>query len=452
MGINGNGNGRPPPRPPGDGRDVRRRRRDSASDSDPEAQNDGRARNNQAANGARRAINQNVSILQMAVRGVRNILSSPITVASIVVSAIAASYTISWLFSASGATSNNLSGGDLPNFGGSPPPPPLNPTQNNGPMPQGGAPPSIPTLEEILANAGYTPEEQAEQPANEPLEQSATQEPQGAAAPQSDQLPPCPDEIAFIFPMTGNQDKPSETRKAINNGEVSKHCSGPPPRIVFQPLAPTGRPRFQCRDPATQTPTTSCNIADSAHACPAGEQLEQCAGPRQGDWANRAAETCIRGEAMQKETLIVLEETHHPQDSGVAATASEAARFDADINRHCHENSEIYTEDAPFTGASDNTRDRVQFNSKPEDVFRRRRRAEYRAQQAQARQTAEQGAQGASAGSANDNAQERAQTSAQPTNRGGAQSTASANDEPQEGAESHNPDGDKTDATKQDDQ
>ncbi|MGL5334640.1 MAG: hypothetical protein ACRC9R_00580 [Enterovibrio sp.] len=419
MGINGNGNGRPPPQPPGGSRDVRRRRRDSGSDSDVEAQNGGRARHNQAVNRARRAVRGNVAMLQWAVRGVRNVLNSPLTTVSLVVGAIAASYTLSWLFGASGAINNNLSGGNLPNLGGAPPPPPLHPNQHNGPMLQGNPPPPpIPTLEEILANAGYPPEEQADRQASEP----------------PNPLPPCPEQIIFITPelgASGGLPPPSQTREKLNNGEAANLCSGPPPRVTVRPIR-AGQPRFQCRDTATGMPSTPCTSPDPAQTCPSGEQVEQCAGANAGSWGEATGWTCVNANGLGKDVSIVLENTHGIRETSAPATSSESAEFDNPIGHFCRENTEIYSEEPPFEGASGYARDRVQFDATPEDILRQRRRDAYRAQRAaeeRARQTAGQEAQGANAEEAGGPDQDNAQSSS---------------NHPQEGPKSNNPDGDKT--------
>ncbi|MGL5337042.1 MAG: hypothetical protein ACRC9R_13070, partial [Enterovibrio sp.] len=303
--------------------------------------------------------------------------------AGIIAGAITASYTVAWLLgalSSSGTTNNNLSGGNLPNLGGAPLPPPLNPTQNNGAIPPEGTPPPIPTLEEILANAGYPPEEQAGQQASEPLEQPSSEGAQGATAPQPDDRPPCPDEMVFVFPMVGNQDRPSQTRQALNDGEATKHCSGQPPKISFKAVY-VGLSRHQCRDTATQRPTTSCTIPDPAYQCPAGERLEPCSDVRQNAWAEAAGGACLRAQEFGQDTQIILEGTHTLQERGEGATPEEAQAFEADLRQFCGDGTEIYSEDTPFDGATPWTEERVRFGSTPEDVFRRRQRAEYWARQ-----------------------------------------------------------------------
>ncbi|MGL5336862.1 MAG: hypothetical protein ACRC9R_12120, partial [Enterovibrio sp.] len=399
MSINGNGSNKSP-RPPGDGRDVRRRRLSSNSDSDSDAQNGNRTRRRRHVTVTidptdNHIITTNNGLQQRVVTSVRNLISHPVTVAVGVAAASAfTSQLILWLFGGASSTVNNSLSIGLPNLGGEPPPPPLNPTQNNGPIPQDGPHPHIPTLEEILANAGYPPEEQLTQQGSEPLEPPSTEGAQGAEEPQSEQLPPCPEEAIFIGPMLGaaRLNQPSQTRQRLTNGEVSDLCSGPAPRVAVQPVA-ANRPRFQCWDTTTGAATTSCTVTNPAQECPPNQQLEQCAGLRLSGWAEEIGTACVRARELNIDAVIVLEDTPLPQESGAAATTRESDLFDAEIHHHCNDGNGIYSEEPPFEGASGYARDRVQFDATPEDILRHRRRDAYRAQRAaeeRARQTAEQ--------------------------------------------------------------
>ncbi|MGL5336357.1 MAG: hypothetical protein ACRC9R_09505 [Enterovibrio sp.] len=453
MGIDRNGGGHPPHRPPGDDGNARRRRRDSASDtnSDPDTRNGGRARNNQAANAARRRDGDNNSLLQQVVLGVRNIMGSPLTVAGMIVGAVVTSQALSWLLSAS-SLNNSLSGA-LPDLGGAPPPPPLGPSQENGQAPPPPSGPPIPTLEEILARAGYPPEEQARLQASE---QPSAEGEQGATASQEG-LPPCPDEVVFItceYGANGEPPPPSQTREQLTSGEAQNLCSGPQPRVSVRPI-PAGRPRFQCRDTATGTPSTPCSSQQPPQPCPPGEQVEQCAGASIGNWGEGAGSACMRANAFGRETTVVLENTHTPQEMGTPPTNSESDRFDQHVDYFCRENTEIYSEDPAFDGASAFARDRVQFGSRPEDILRRRNRAEYRAQRAEearARQNAEQSSHSANAEATDNASQEDAQTSAQPPNDDGAQGATSSNEQSQDNGSSEQTDIGNADPTKQADQ
>ncbi|MGL5407367.1 MAG: hypothetical protein ACRDAP_01305, partial [Shewanella sp.] len=226
---------------------MRRRHRDSTSESDSdsesESQRGSRARNSQAANASAHAGRGHHGLLQLLVVGVRNILRDPLTVAGIIVGAVAAGPMLSWLWGASSAVNNLSVGNLLPNLGGLPPPPVLDPAQNNGPIVQGPEGPSIPTLEEILVNAGYPLGEQAALSGSEP---------QGEQASLPPTPPPCSDEIVFIAPelgQNGGLPPPSLTRRMLNNGEANNFCSGPPPRVTVRPIR-MDRPLFQCRDTA----------------------------------------------------------------------------------------------------------------------------------------------------------------------------------------------------------
>ncbi|MGL5410075.1 MAG: hypothetical protein ACRDAP_15400, partial [Shewanella sp.] len=142
----------------------------------------------------------------------RNVLSSPLTVAAAIVGTVAAGYTLSWLFGGS-SSSDSLTSGNLPDIGGPPPPPPLDPTQNNEPILLGPNGPQIPTLEEILANAGYLPEEQAA---------LLNGDGQGEQAEPPAPLPPCPEEVGFVLAESSSSTgtsppPPSQTRAMLNN-------------------------------------------------------------------------------------------------------------------------------------------------------------------------------------------------------------------------------------------
>ncbi|MGL5409647.1 MAG: hypothetical protein ACRDAP_13215 [Shewanella sp.] len=409
---------------------MRRRHRDSTSESDfdseSESQRGSRARNSQAANVSAHAGRGHQGLLQLLVAGVRNVLSSPFTVVGIIAGAAVAGPALSWLWGASSAT-NNLSAGNLPNLGGSPPPPTFDPVQNNGPIVQEPEGPPIPTLEEILASAGYT---LAEQAALSGGEAQGTQ----TSEPSTPCLPRCPDEMVFVAPelgQNGGLPPPSRTRRMLNNGEANNFCSGPPPRVTVRPIR-MDRPLFQCRDTETGVPTTSCSLSSSAYSCPAGQELEQCAGAHRG-WSEAAASACVRANGLEKDITVVLEGTDRPQEHGAVASSEEQG-FDSELSQFCRNDGlEIYSEEQPFMGASEYARDRIQFGSRPEDILGRRSRAQYHAQReaGQRRQDA-----------ANNN-QEEARTSAKQPHQNGAQSASSSNDQSQEDTPPHKQDTDK---------
>ncbi|MGL5410076.1 MAG: hypothetical protein ACRDAP_15405, partial [Shewanella sp.] len=366
------------------------------------------------------------TFLERMVAGVRNVLESPLTVAGIIAGAAVAVPVLSWLFGGS-SSSNSLTSGNLPDFGG-PPPPTLDPTQNNGPILLGPNGPPIPTLEEILANAGYPAQEQAA---------LLNGDGQGEQAEPPAPLPPCPEEVGFVVAESSSSagtspSPPSQTRAMLNNGDTGNFCSGPVPRVFLLPAA-VGQRRFLCRDTETQRQTTSCSINDPAHPCPPGEELEQCTGLRMLNWAQEAAGGCMRACALEKDIVIVLEDTHYPQNAGAAASPQEAELFDAEIQHFCHEGTEIYSEDTPFVGASDYAQERIQFRSGPEDILGRRHRARYR-EQREAHPRTQQ---------AEDTAQEEAQTAAQPPNGNEAESNPSSNSPSQEKTQSGKADSDK---------
>ncbi|MGL6176519.1 MAG: hypothetical protein ACRC1U_05945 [Vibrionaceae bacterium] len=333
-------------------------------------------------------------------------MSNPLTLVGIILGGTAVTLGLSWLFDPSRTANTALSGGNGPNLGGAPLPPPLNPTQAPEAIPQApteGAP--VPTLEEILENAGYSQEEQAAQ----------------AAAPE---LPPCPPEVLFVLPQ--NSRDPSATRTILNNGATGGLCDGPPPRAVVQPISRRS-PRYLCRDQESQRITTGCTIHEADHQCPPEQQLEQCSGLQQSESARAAGWACVRARALGSNPVIVLEHPAPPHERGLETTESDRQLFESELLNYCDGNTEIYSESAPFTGASQPVRNHVQFGSTPADILRRRTRAEYMAQRAAQQaaaateepapetapqETTEDGAQGAT----NNSQQQESEAANKPSN------------------------------------
>ncbi|MGL5407751.1 MAG: hypothetical protein ACRDAP_03345 [Shewanella sp.] len=287
-------------------------------------------------------------------------MNSPLTVVGMAIGAVVAGQALSWLLGANSSSSNALSSGSGPDLGGAPPPPALNQAQTGGAIPHatpfGGS--HVPGLNEILRNAGYSDAEQQQLVA------------------EAEPLPPCPEDVVFVTPSDnlGNPDKPSETRKILTNGEASNYCSGEAPSTSFQPVT-RNAPKYLCRDKATKEAKTSCSIPDPNASCPEGQELEQCSGLRQSEWASAAAFVCSRAKELGKKPTIVLEETGLPEARGQAPTPEDMLRFDEQIRRHCPEDISIYSEDPPFAGASRYAQDRVQFRARPEDILQGRNRA-----------------------------------------------------------------------------
>ncbi|MGL6176535.1 MAG: hypothetical protein ACRC1U_06030 [Vibrionaceae bacterium] len=325
-------------------------------------------------------------------------MSSPLTLVGIIIGGAAVTFGLSWLFDSNRATNTALSGGNGPNIGGAPPPPPLNPTQAHEAIPQApteNAP--VPTLEEILVNAGYSQEEQAAQ--------TATPE-----------LPRCPPDVAFIVPDTPAV--ASETRTMLNNGATGGLCDGPPPKITFR-LVNNDSPRYLCRDRATQIATTGCTISEPEHQCPQEQELTQCRGLQQSDWASEAAWTCVRARALGTNPVIVLEHPDPLHERGLETTESDQALFEDEIRSYCADDTEIYSESPPFAGASPFVRDRVQFGARPADILRRRTREEYMAQRAAqeaaaAEPTPQETTEDSAQGTTNNNQQQESEAASNP--------------------------------------
>ncbi|MGL6176553.1 MAG: hypothetical protein ACRC1U_06120, partial [Vibrionaceae bacterium] len=348
MSIGGNGaNGQPPSA----NNAGLRQRRPEANEADADA-----AQGQAAAGAAAPAHNDNRSLRERAISSVRNTLSSPATAIGMIVGAAAASYALSWLFGASGAPSGALTNSSS-NLGGTPPPPPLNPSQVNSATPQAPANSCpVPTLTEILRNAGYPQPEQT--PTRDYLREGArpraarqghnhstrregrthrhrahtAQSEQAAqtgqaAAQESASVSRCPDEIVFVSPQPQTPLMPSETQRVLQRGSTEGLCEGSLPRLTWRPVTSLA-PRFLCRDTHTQRPTTSCTIGDQAHRCDPNQELEQCAGLRLSDWARSTSAACVRAQAFEKEITIVLEGTDWLEDRGITPTAQEQAAFD----------------------------------------------------------------------------------------------------------------------------
>ncbi|MGL5251268.1 MAG: hypothetical protein ACRC7P_09345, partial [Enterovibrio sp.] len=228
MSIGGNGANGQPPSP--NNSELRQRRTDNTQNAD-------------AAEDTAPARDENRSLGSRMAASVRNTLSSPVTIGAMVVGAIAAAATLSWLFGATGGSSGSaLTSGRLPDLGGSPPPPPLNHSQTNGaalPAPTGSCP--VPTLEEILRNAGYSQaEQQAQQQSRDYQREGArprTSQGHRASAPAAPQqagpsLPQCPPEVVFSVPGLAGLEgayRSSQTREIVNSRDTSRLCSGTPP-------------------------------------------------------------------------------------------------------------------------------------------------------------------------------------------------------------------------------
>ncbi|MGL6177531.1 MAG: hypothetical protein ACRC1U_11115 [Vibrionaceae bacterium] len=332
-------------------------------------------------------------------------MNSPLTLVGIILGGTAVTLGLSWLLDSNRTANTALSGGNGPNLGGAPPPPPLNPTQAPEAIPQAptdSAP--VPTIEEILENAGYSQEEQAAQ----------------AAAPE---LPPCPPEVLFVLPQ--NSRDPSATRAILNNGATGGLCDGPPPRAIVQPISRRS-PRYLCRDQETQRVATGCTIHEADHQCPPEQQLEQCSGLQQSESARAAGWACVRARALDANPVIVLEHPAPPHERGLETTESDRELFEYELLNYCDDDIEIYSESAPFTGASPSVRDRVQFGATPEEILRRRTRAEYMAQRAaqQAAAAAEPTPEAApqettedsAQGTTNNNQQQESEAASNPSN------------------------------------
>lgn len=307
--------------------------------------------------------------------GMRNVLFNPLTIGGVIVGAVGTGYLLPWLFGASSSSSNALSSGIGPALDGTPPPPVLNLDQAGGtvphPAPLGGSP--APALEDILRNAGYTEAEQQQLAA------------EGASASaHADPLPQCPEEIFFIAPSDspGSPSIPSQTRNILTNGEVGDYCSGPAPRFSVQRVS-SNIPRYLCRDQDSGEALTACAISNPNISCPAGQELVQCSGFRQGEWASEVGSVCLSARRLVGEPTIVLENVDTPQASDQVPTHEEMTMLDTDIRQHCPEYMRIYSEEPPFAGTSDWAQSRIQFRATPRDILQGRNRAFAAAQQAE---------------------------------------------------------------------
>ncbi|MGL4735369.1 MAG: hypothetical protein ACRCWB_09875 [Enterovibrio sp.] len=391
MSIGGNGANRRPASP--NNAELRQRRAE-ANEADADV-----AQGQAAA--AAPAHDDNRSLRARAFSGVRNTLSNPATTVCMIVGAVAASYALSWLFGASGASNGALTNAPASNFGGTPLPPQLNPSQVNSAAPQAPANSCpVPTLTEILRNAGYPQPEQT--PARDYSREGArpraarqrhnhsprrgerahrhrahtAQREQAAqtgqaAAQESASVPRCPDEIVFVSPRLQTPLMPSETQRMLQRDSTEGLCEGSLPRLTLRPVTSLA-PRFLCRDTHTQRPATSCTIREQAHSCEQGQDLEQCAGLRLSEWAHSTTAACVRARALEKEITVVLEGTDLLESRGVTLTAQEQAAFDNEIKHFCGDGVKIYSEDPPFKGISDWAKDRIHFGAKPEDILQGR--------------------------------------------------------------------------------
>ncbi|MGL5251155.1 MAG: hypothetical protein ACRC7P_08780, partial [Enterovibrio sp.] len=315
---------------------------------------------------------------------------SPMTVVVTIVGAVAAAATLSWLFGASGSSGNAMTNGNLPDLGGTPPPPPLNRAQMNGgtaQAPAGNCP--APSLENILCNAGYSQEEQRAQLRPRDYEREGarprTARVRGAAQPSANQqaalrvqegprLPQCPDEIFVLVPDLPELEgrfQPSQTRGMLNNGNVPNWCEGTPPQASVRPVVGEEH-RFRCRDTATGSIVRDCAENGHNHACPPGQALEECPDLRLSAWSSSITSACVKANAFGKKAAIVIEGVNLPQDSGTPPTPEEQTAFNDDIEHLCTKNMKIYSEDPPFQGASARTRTNVHFRARSRDVFQGR--------------------------------------------------------------------------------